>query len=54
MTPKFRNFGLKNRLFARAQKSKKLIAVVESEGVAIFFRPCRGPLAGARVHTYES
>ena len=51
MTPTFRNFGLKNRIFARAQKSKNLIAVVESEGVAIFFRPCRGPsLALVSIH----
>ena len=53
MTPNFRNFGLKNRIFARAQTSKNLIAVVEPEGVATFFRPCRGPLAGARVPLWQ-
>ena len=49
MTRKFRNFGLKNQIFARAQKSKKLVAVAESEGLVIFFWPYRGPLAGPRV-----
>ena len=39
----------KNRIFAGAEKSKILVVVDESEGVAIFFRPCRGPLAGACV-----
>ena len=54
MTSKFRNVGLKNRIFARTQKTENLIAVAESEGVAIFFRLCRGPLAGARARTHDS
>ena len=49
MTPQFRNFGLENRIFAQAQKSKNLIAVAESEGVAIFFSGLAGGLSLALV-----
>ena len=45
MTPKFRNFGGKNRIFAGPQKSKILLGHIVSEHLGIFFRPCRGPLA---------
>ena len=45
MTPKFRNFGRKNRFFAGPQKSKILVGLIVSEHFGIFFAPCRGPLA---------
>ena len=45
MTPKFRNFRLKNRIFAGGQKSKILVGHALSEHFRVFFRICRGPLA---------
>ena len=49
----FSKFHLQKSYFAGAQTSKILVVVVESEGVAIFFRPCRGPLAGACVALWQ-
>ena len=37
MTPKFRNFGRKNRFFAEHQKSKILLRHIVSEQFGIFF-----------------
>ena len=49
MTPKFRNVRWKIRSFGEVQNLEIFVALIESEGVAIFFRPCRGPLVGACV-----
>ena len=53
MTPKFRNFGHKNRFFVEPQKSKILLRHIVSEPCGIFFRPCRGPLAARSRPPYD-
>ena len=47
--PEISKFSVKIRSFGEVQNLEILVALIESEGVATFFRPCRGPLAGARV-----
>ena len=47
---KISKFSLKTRSFGEVQNTEFFVVLIESEGVAAFFRPCRGPLAGARVH----
>ena len=47
--PKISNFSVEIRSFGEVQNLEFLVALIESEGVVTFFRPCRGPLAGARV-----
>ena len=41
-------------LFVGTQKSQIFVVVVESEGVAIFFRPCRGTRAPASDYSRDS
>ena len=49
MTPKFRNFGRKNRFFAEHEKSKVLLRLIVSKLFGIFFGPAGGRSLRARV-----
>ena len=49
MTPKIRKFWRKNRSFGGTRNIEILVETAAAEGLGIFFRPRRGPRAGARV-----
>ena len=47
--PEISKCSVKNPSLGKVKNLEFVVALIEFEGVGTFFRPCRGPLAGARV-----